>query len=168
MKTKMLRPAMNAIVIGTLLMTMGLNVYAQRGQGRPGQPMLIQENRPQREHFIPNLSPEQQTQIQELRTKHLKEVTPLRNELNEKRARLQTLQSAEKPDMNAINKTIDEMAQIKANIIKKKAAHRAEISSLLTDDQRVEFSARRAGGSKKMEHRGHNKQERMGNCPYMQ
>jgi Spy/CpxP family protein refolding chaperone len=168
MKTKLLKPAMIAIAISSILMTIGLNTYAQRGQGRPEQRRLNQDERPLIGHFIPNLSPEQQTQIQELRTKHLKEVTPLRNELNEKRARLQTLQSAEKPDMNAINKTIDEMAQIKANIMKKGSAHRTEISTILTEDQRVVFNANRAGRSKKMGHRGTHMQGRMGICPYMQ
>jgi len=138
MKTKIFKTAILSVAIGTMALTMGHDAFAQRGMGmgmgmgtgRPMQRMNNQNERPYMGQFIPNLSEEQQAKMDELRTKHLKEVTPLRNELNEKRARLQTLESAEKIDINAINKTIDEIAQLRANIMKKGAAHRAEVSSI--------------------------------------
>ncbi len=106
----------------------------------------FEDNQPQFEkgmqHRIPNLTTDQETKLNDLRTKHLKEVTPLRNELQEKRARLNTLQSSEKPDMAAINKLIDEMGSLKTNLMKKQAAHRNEVSQILTDEQRVYFNAR--------------------------
>jgi len=153
MKTKIFKTAILSVAIGTMALTMGHDAFAQRGMGmgmgmgtgRPMQRMNNQNERPYMGQFIPNLSEEQQAKMDELRTKHLKEVTPLRNELNEKRARLQTLESAEKIDINAINKTIDEIAQLRANIMKKGAAHRAEVSSILTDDQRAVFNSRRGG-----------------------
>lgn len=89
-----------------------------------------------------NLTPEQEQKINDLRVKHLKEVTPLRNELAEKRAHLRTLESADKPDMNAINKTIDEINSLRTKMMKAGAAHRAEVSQLLTDEQRVLFNSR--------------------------
>ncbi|HPI71362.1 MAG TPA: Spy/CpxP family protein refolding chaperone, partial [Tenuifilaceae bacterium] len=171
MKTKIFKTAILSVAIGTMALTMGHDAFAQRGMGmgmgtgRPMQRMNNQNERPYMGQFIPNLSEEQQAKMDELRTKHLKEVTPLRNELNEKRARLQTLESAEKIDINAINKTIDEIAQLRANIMKKGAAHRAEVSSILTDDQRAVFNSRRGG---RMGKRGMGNRGRMGNCPYMQ
>ena len=54
---------------------------------------------------------------------------------------MRTLQSAEKPDLNAINKLIDEMAAVRAQIQKKAAAHKVEVASLLTDEQKVYFNA---------------------------
>jgi Spy/CpxP family protein refolding chaperone len=146
------------------------NALAQRGQGR-GM-MNNPDKSPRMEQCVLNLTPEQDAQIAELRTNHLKEVTPLRNELGEKRARLRTLQSTDKPDLNAINKTIDEMGAIRTNIQKKGAAHRAEVSSLLTDVQRVNFNARKTG---RMGQRGQGAMGRgmgngmgrgMGNCQY--
>lgn len=98
-----------------------------------------------------NLTPEQEQKINDLRVKHLKEITPLRNELSEKQAHLRTLESADKPDMAAINKTIDEITSIKAKLMKARVAHRAEVSQLLTDEQRVLFNAR---GQKGMGMRG--------------
>lgn len=152
-----------------LILAMGLtfaagNAIAQRGQGRMMDKDF--ERGPRMGQFIPNLTPEQESLIQETRTKHLKEVTPLRNELGEKRAKLRTLQSADKPDLKEINKLIDEMAALRATIQKKGAAHRAGVSSILTDEQRVHFNARKAG---KMGKRGVGPLGRgAGVCPYMQ
>ncbi len=140
-----------AITILATLATAG-SAFAQRGQGRgfannpQGQGMMNNAERPYGYgQCILDLTPEQDAQITELRTKHLKEVTPLRNELGEKRARLRTLQTAENPNLNEINQTIDEMASIRANIQKKGAAHRAEVASLLTDEQKVIYNSRRQG-----------------------
>ncbi len=91
---------------------------------------------------IPNLTAEQQTKIEKLRTAHLKEMLPLRNQMNEKRARLQTLQTAENADINAINATIDEMGVIRTTMQKKSAAHKQEIRKLLTDEQKIYFDSR--------------------------
>jgi len=144
------------------------NVLAQRGQGRG---MMNDPERGARMgQCILDLTPEQDAQISELRTKHLKEVTPLRNELGEKRAHLRTLQSADKPDLNAINKTIDEMATLRATIQKKGAAHRAEVASLLTEEQRVNFNAQRHGrkGKRGNAEMGRGMGRGMGNCPYVE
>jgi len=148
-----------ALMAGLMISTN--EVMAQRGQGRgvaapadglgmmsyaQGQGMMNYGNRPYRGtgQCLLNLTEEQDAKITELRLQHLKEVTPLRNELNEKRARLRTLQSADKQDLNAINKTIDEMGALRTSIQKKGAAHRAEVASLLTDEQRVAFNAHKS------------------------
>ncbi len=140
-----------AVAIVATLITAG-SAFAQRGQGRGvmnnpnGRGMMYDAERPYAYgQCILNLTPEQDEKIIVLRTKHLKEVTPLRNELDEKRARIRTLQSADSPNLNEINKTIDEMAVIRTKIQKKSAAHRVEVSSLLTDDQRVIYNSRRQG-----------------------
>lgn len=137
------------------------NLFAQRGmgmgQGRPDGPESPGFKQGT-ECRIPDLTPEQETKIKELRTKHLKDVTPLRNEMQEKRARLNTLKSSDKQDLAAINKVIDEITALKANLMKKQAAHQAEVSALLTDEQRVHFNARQdahrgeRGQGKRMRH----------------
>jgi len=140
----MLSKGIFTLAVASVIMVLSGNIMAQRGMGRGMMsengdgPRMAQCN-------IPDLTPDQEAKIKDLRTSHLKEVTPLRNEMNEKKARLQTLQSAENVDLNAINKTIDEISQIKATLMKKGAAHRAEVSSLLTDDQKVFFNSRGAG-----------------------
>lgn len=143
------------VLMVSALLTTSINIaYAQRG------------NRPMRdsarfERGIPNLTAEQKTKIQALRVKHQKEVTPLKNELAEKKAHLKSLQSVEKPDINAINKTIDEMSALQTKIMKTNASHRIEVASNLTDEQKVFFNSHQ--GKMKNGKRGHGMRHGMGN-----
>ena len=93
---------------------------------------------------LPDLSEEQKTQIQNLRTEHMKTVLPLKNQLAEMQARLQTLSTAENADMSQIDKTIEEMGEFRTFLMKEGAAHRQTIRKLLTDEQRVAFDSRPA------------------------
>jgi Spy/CpxP family protein refolding chaperone len=86
-----------------------------------------------------DLTEEQQTQIKNLRTNQQKAMLPLKNELGEKKARMKTLQTAEKADMKAITTLIDEMGAIKIKMAKVKAANHQEIRSVLNEEQRLKF-----------------------------
>ena len=130
-----------SIVLVTFMLV-GVSAYSQQGQQFRGGMGKNPDKIGKADCRIPNLTDEQQQKINDLRVKHIKDVTPLKNELGEKKARMRTLQSAEKPDLNAINKLIDEMAAVRAQIQKKAAAHRVEVASLLTDEQKVFFNAR--------------------------
>lgn len=103
---------------------------------------------------IPDLTDQQKEKIEEMRTPHMKTMLQLRNQMNEKRAHLKTLSSADKADMNAINKTIDEMGEITTKIMKERAGFHQEIRNILTEEQRVFFDSR------KMYRRG-----KRGDCP---
>lgn len=143
---RLISKSLLVLMVSALVATSFSNAYAQRG------------NRPMRdsarfERGIPNLTAEQKTKIQSLRVKHQKEVTPIKNELAEKKARLRTLNSVEKPDINAINKTIDEMSVLQTKIMKSKASHRIEVASNLTDEQKVFFNSHQ--GKMKKGKRGH-------------
>jgi len=97
-------------------------------------------------HGIPNLTDDQKKKIHDLKTPFSKEVLPLSNQLSEKRAHLKTLETAEKTDLNAINSTIDEISQLQAQLMKKRAAHTQSIRKLLTDDQRIAFDMKSSSG----------------------
>lgn len=125
-------------ILMVMLLTSSTTLMAQGPRFRGGDGNAMQQGK--MGYCNLNLTPEQEQKINDLRVKHIKEITPLRNELNEKQAHLRTLESAEKPDMAAINKTIDEISAIKAKLMKARTAHRAEVSGLLTDDQRVIFN----------------------------
>ena len=90
---------------------------------------------------IPDITEQQIEQIKDLKTKHMKEVLPLRNQLQEKEAQLQTVSTGEKVNMDKVNKTIEEISAIKLSMAKKRAAHRQQIRQLLTEDQRVVFDS---------------------------
>jgi Spy/CpxP family protein refolding chaperone len=94
------------------------------------------------------LTDAQKEQIEKLRTEHAKKVLPLRNELGELRAELRTLSTVDKVNMNDIDKKIDEMGKVQTELMKERAAHRQQIRSLLTDEQRVKFDSHFGHGLK--------------------
>ena len=98
------------------------------------------------ENMIPKLTNDQKAKIQEFRVAHMKEFTPLQNSIKEKQAHLNTLTSADKPDMNEVNKTIDEISKLKADLMKLRVAHQNQIRNILTDEQKVYFNAHIASG----------------------
>ncbi len=80
-----------------------------------------------------------------------KQLQPLRNELGEAEARQKTLTTAEKPDLNAINKNIEKIGAFKIEMAKIQVKHRLEMRAQLTDEQRLKFDAHKG---KMMQNRG--------------
>lgn len=132
MRTKYFKSIALALLITSMMVSLGF-----------AQPPIEKGSRSERgERFmerIPDLTDEQNDQIKELKTSHMKEVLPIRNQIDEKQAQLNTLSTAEKVDMAKINKTIEEIGELKVTIAKKRAAHRQQIRNLLTEDQRIVF-----------------------------
>lgn len=88
---------------------------------------------------IPDLTENQKTEMQKLKTAHMKEVMPIRNQLNELEAHLKTLTTATNPDLNAIYAEIEKIGKVKTDLQKMKAKHHQDIRKLLTDEQRLMF-----------------------------
>jgi len=103
---------------------------------------------------IPDLTEEQQTQIEALRLEHMKAVQPLQNQLNEYRAKYRTLMSAETIDTKAVDKLIDDKTAVMNKLMKLNASHRSAVRALLTDEQKVYFDSRGPGQGKGMAQRG--------------
>jgi Spy/CpxP family protein refolding chaperone len=126
------------MLLAAVLLSLNTNVFAQTGYGNGNG----QGNGNSQGYFcdnIPNLTTDQQTKIEKQRTTQWKEMQNYRNQLNEKRARLQTLRSVDNADMSTINKTIDEIGVIQTSMQKKREQHFQDVRNLLTDDQRVYF-----------------------------
>jgi len=139
-------------ILFTILITMcTTTIYAQQNQNGRGPK---QGNR----HAISDLTADQQLKMDDLRFKMQKEMLPLKNELQEKNAKLNTLRTSDKPDLNAIYALIDEIGKIKTTMAKKREAHMQDIRLLLTDKQRVEFD---------LKHRKNNNMHKggKGQCP---
>ena len=88
-----------------------------------------------------------------------KQLQPIRNELGEARAHQKTLTTAEKPDMNAINKNIEKMGSLKTEMAKIQTKYHLEMRAQLTDGQRLKFDMfdhqkRDGKGQKGMKHHG--------------
>jgi len=133
-----------AILFATILMT--TTSFAQRGNGNGNG----NGNRGEC-NGISDLTEQQSKQLQTLRTAQAQDMLTYRNQLGEKRARLRTLQTAENPDMKAINTTIEEMGAIKITKNKKRAAHKQEVRKILTPEQRTQFDMRNGNRG----HKGH-------------
>lgn len=133
---KLLSTLMLVLVLGS-----GTNVLAQRGNGQgPGNGQGRQGfNKP---GCALNLTDDQQKKIDALRVKHQKEMLTYRNQLGELHAKMQTLRTAEKTDMNAINSTIEKISGVKTKQMKAREAHRQDVRNLLTDEQKTQFDMR--------------------------
>ncbi|MDX9695901.1 MAG: Spy/CpxP family protein refolding chaperone [Bacteroidales bacterium] len=125
-----------------LLMFISSDMFAQRGNRNNNfdrEPGTYCSN-------IPDLTPEQETKIEALRVDHLKKRTDYRNQMNELRAKKQTLMTTDKSDLNAINGIIDQMTGLQNKMMKEKAKHNQDIRSLLTDSQKIYFDNHSAMG----------------------
>jgi Spy/CpxP family protein refolding chaperone len=90
---------------------------------------------------IPNITEEQEAKLKELRLDFIKERQSIMNVMREKRAHLITLQSEDKVDMSAVNKTIDEITELQNKQLKNMAKQRQAVRNILTDEQKVFFDS---------------------------
>lgn len=110
-----------------VLLTISGTTFAQRGQrGQAGRMAPMEQL---------NLSEEQREKLNTLRADHQKEMRYENNLLQEKNARLSTLLSAPERDETAVNNTIDQIAEMKAGLMKKRIAHQEEAKTILSPEQ---------------------------------
>ena len=88
-----------------------------------------------------DLSEAQQASIEKLRLDMQKQLLPMRNVMGEKKARLQTLQTAENPDKNEIEQLIREMGELRTEMKLVKNDHRMKVRAELTEEQRIKMDA---------------------------
>ena len=98
------------------------------------------------------LTEEQKESFKDIRLQSMKESKPIRDELRELAARHKTLMTADQPDMDKIYASIDKMSDLKSELGKIKAKARIEMSSQLTDEQKLKMESFK---KKKKHHRGH-------------
>jgi len=159
-----------AIFLTGIMMIATISSFAQRGQGQRA-PLLKNKNMQMHQNCfsnIPDLTEEQETQIEEIRVSHMKEMQKYYNTLNEKRAKLRTLQTKDNPDMNEINSVIEEMGEIRTEKHKARAKHHQEVRSLLNDEQKIYFDKHKMRMNKGMHYKNMNKGKgRHGGCGRM-
>lgn len=158
MKHKNLKVLM--LLIASILFAGGMQLQAQKkGNNCPNKEF---GKRGGVECKIPDLTEEQQKKIDKLKVDHRKAMLQNRNIMAEKKARLNTLRTADKPDMASIDKTVEEMGALRTKMMKEKEAHIQKVRALLTDEQKVHFDThahkRKGGncmGAGQMGRRGH-------------
>jgi len=146
MKTKKIK-LLTAFFIACVMMFATTATYAQcQGQKQMGQQQITPEKPGKGCCGIKDLTPEQEKQMEALHQKMMKEVLPIKNQIAEKKAHLKTVSTGDNVDLVAVNKTIDELYALKAEIEKKKEALKQDVRKLLNDEQKLMFDMHHAKG----------------------
>ena len=136
-----------------LFLAMAITVNAQEPLNKPeyrrpvlsddinGERILNLRQNSKQPDKLAGLSDEQREQIKKLQTEMQKGLNQLNNQLREKQARLQTMETQDIVDMKAVNQNIDEQAKLLAEQMKLKAEYKQKIRALLDNEQRVRFDA---------------------------
>ncbi|MCD6116042.1 periplasmic heavy metal sensor [bacterium] len=114
---------------------MGMRMEGQQREPGMHKSMGMHHN------MLPNLTEDQQKKIETLRTKFMKDGLNIRNQIAEKRARLNTLRTADKLNTSEINKVIEDIGSLRTRMMKMGESHRQEVRALLTEEQRVVFDS---------------------------
>jgi len=143
MKSKIVKLGMTVILFITwtiissaaLAQTENTNTPPPAGSGK----RMHGNGRAEQGFKIPDLTADQKASIEKIMLTHKKEMLTQRNLVGVKKAELKVLMTADKADMSAINKKIDEISVLKTDMAKKQAATHQDIRKLLNDKQRLWF-----------------------------
>jgi len=94
------------------------------------------ENEPIR---LLNLSEEQRKSFKEINSKHLSQVKPIKKEMMKKKLEMQLERMEDKIDISSVNKLIDEISDLEAELRKSEFSRNLEFRSLLDDEQEMRF-----------------------------
>lgn len=89
---------------------------------------------------VSNLTPEQTTKIAAIQQAHLKEVTPLRQQLLAKKAELRTAWLTQNPDQARINTLQKDVLDLQGKLQEKTTNARFETKKVLTPEQQAQLT----------------------------
>jgi len=122
-------------------------------------PLLAQENPPgnrprmmaNRRNMmgIPDLTEDQQAQIEAIRLKLEKTVIPLKGEIKVLDAELKNLLASGSASERELDRKIDEISALRVSVQKRQVKQHLEIRSLLTEEQKVFFDRRMLEGPRR-------------------
>lgn len=128
-----------SLMAAIVIILMAAQLQAQPGPGRgqnQGNNNVDRSEIPLLDK-LPNITADQKAKITDLHTKMLKVIQPIQNQIGEKRARIKTLKQQESPNLDEIDKLIDEISSLDAKIEKERVKFYVEVRKLLTDEQKV-------------------------------
>jgi Spy/CpxP family protein refolding chaperone len=91
---------------------------------------------------LPDLTPDQQSQMKKATLEHIKSMTPLKNQLHEKTVRLRSIMTTEPWDARNADQVAEEIGKAETQMLKETIRFDRAIRSLLSPDQQVLFDAR--------------------------
>ncbi|RMG34223.1 MAG: periplasmic heavy metal sensor [Methanobacteriota archaeon] len=120
-----------------VLLVFSIGGFAQRGRMhagpgdmKPGMRMAT----------LLDLSEEQQEKIANLKLEQEKEILPLRNQIRTLRDEIRLLKTADKVDLDKINKKIDQITGLQNKVMKIRQKYFAKIREILTPEQRTKMN----------------------------
>ncbi len=141
MKTKNVTLA--AVLLAGFLLFNSNQIFAQEQKGPKGkceQTCMKEQDNPGKSCMnIPDLTPDQQKKIDDLKIKFRKEMLQLNLKSKEAQARLKTLETGENVKLSEIDATIDEITALQNQKMKIRARHKQDIRNLLNEKQRIYF-----------------------------
>lgn len=148
------------VLVFTVLMSLSAVLVAQpveKNGKKPlrGQDKVLLMNHGQRgpENGL-NLTDAQKEAFKKSMLATQKQLQPIRNELGEVMAHQKTLTTAEKPDLNAINKNIEKIGALNVEMAKIQAKQRLEMRAQLTEEQRLKFDLHKGNMKQKNGQKG--------------
>lgn len=91
---------------------------------------------------LPDLTDDQKEKIKAIDLKSMSELTPLRNLVKEKTARLQTVLTTQPFNEKEAFQLADEIGKIRGSMLKTGIRHDQELRKILTPDQQILFDAK--------------------------
>lgn len=164
MKTQKLKKY--GLIIVAIIFTSASAVQAQRFEEgeRPDRPkMEFKKRQKSQKHMdqrgprgpqIPNLTEEQKEELHSLKLEMGQNALPLKNQVAEKEARLNTLTTASSYDAKAVDKVIEDIGDLKTGLMKLHIGQTEKIKRILTEEQVIAFNNQLANGPKKGPQRG--------------
>lgn len=147
------------LLISTTSFAQPIQQQKNRRQVNPEQAEVMKKRMEERRQRMENFfTDEQKEAMKNLRLESSKQLKPLKNELRELMAHQQSLTTADTPNMEAINKNIDKMAGLKAEIAKIQVKQQQDFRKLLSEEQLIQFDARK--GKQGMRNRDNLRQHR--------
>ncbi len=126
------------LLVAGIMMSASLIAQPRTGRGYgPGFDREPGERFNRMERIIPDLTEEQDKEIRDLRTAHMKEMLPLRNQMGEIRAKHRTLMSESPVDQKAVENLIDDKTELMNKMMKMRTDHKVAIRGVLTEEQQV-------------------------------
>ena len=157
---KIMKAKISLAVLVAMLIISGAT-FAQKPKGTNNKKEVRETMKPGTKSDGPRadfLTEEQKETMKKLRLETAHELKPLKNELRELMAHQQTLVTADKADLNAINKNIDKMGSIKTEMAKVLAKQHQAFRSQLTEEQLLKFD----GSKTVMKNKYHGKRTKAG------
>ncbi|MEJ5378135.1 MAG: Spy/CpxP family protein refolding chaperone [bacterium] len=133
------------LIAGVVLLGWAANSLAGPGWGRGMGPGGGPGPHPYMASYL-GLTQEQEAQLQAMREKHFKEISPLQQELFNKRQELRLLWTSPNPDAEQIIAKQREINQLQGQIQEMSTKHLLEARSILTPEQQQKLGSGRGPG----------------------